>query len=130
MFILNSNSDTTITRLNLDLFYKRVPRFCGTNLSYLSSYLRYCKICKLTKIYKTLWRPIWWVVWPRRAYILGYLKGSNAVAHSVDIKRIENDIECVQFACWKVIITISLQKKSWERCLENDQMVINFGFPQ
>ena len=52
------------------------------------------------------------------------------MAHSVDIKRIENDIECVQFACWKVIITISLQKKSWERCLEKDQMVINFGFPQ
>ena len=51
MFILNSNSDTTLTRLNLDLFYKRVPRFCGTNLSkfkmsYLSSYLRYRKIPK------------------------------------------------------------------------------------
>ena len=57
------------------------------------------------------------------------IKDSNAVAHSVDIKRIENDIECVQFACWNVIITISLPKKSWERCLENDQMVINFGFP-
>ena len=53
MFILNSNSDTTITRLNLDLFYKRVPRFCGTNLStfkmsYLSSYLRYRKIPKIS----------------------------------------------------------------------------------
>ena len=41
----------TITRLNLDLFYKRVPRFCGTNLSkfkmsYLRSYLRYRKIPK------------------------------------------------------------------------------------
>ena len=53
MFILNSNSDTTITRWNLDLFYKRVPRFCGTNLStfkmsYLSSYLRYRKIPKIS----------------------------------------------------------------------------------
>ena len=61
--------------------------------------------------------------------LLGYLKDSNAAAHSVDIKRVENDIECVQFACWIVIITISLKNKSWERCLENDQMVINSGFP-
>ena len=72
------------------------------------------------------------VVWPRCVYILGYLKDSNAAAHSVDIKRIENEIldtKCVQFTCWKVIIIISLKKKSWERCLENDQMVINSGFP-
>ena len=41
---------------------------------------------------------------------LGYLKDSNAAAHSVDTG-------------------ISYRKNSWERCLENDQVVINSGFP-
>ena len=36
------------------------------------------------------------------------LNPDYVAAHSVDIKRIENDIECVQFPCWKVIITIGL----------------------
>ena len=46
MFIWNRNGHTTIKRLKL--LDKRVPRFCGTNiskftLSYLSSHLRYWK---------------------------------------------------------------------------------------
>ena len=69
---------------------------------------------------------------------LGYLKDSNAAAHSVDtgisqavgLKRIENDIECPIYMLESTrIITISPQKELVERCLENDQVVINSGFP-
>ena len=67
---------------------------------------------------------------------LGYLKDSNAAAHSVDtgisqalgLKRIENDIEFPIYMLESTrIITISLQKNLWERCLENDQVVIISG---
>ena len=37
----------------------------------------------------------------------------------------------VLFTCWKVLeylLSVS-GKNSWERCLENDQVVINSGFP-
>ena len=46
----------------------------------------------------------------RSMFILGYLEDSNAAAHSVDTG-------------------ISYRENSWERCLENDQVVINSGFP-
>ena len=70
--------------------------------------------------------------------LLGYLKDSNAAAHSVDtgisqavgLERIENDIECPIYMLESTRIVLSVYRKnSWERCLENDQVVINSGFP-
>ena len=75
--------------------------------------------------------------------ILGYLKDSNAAAHSVDtgirwalIHLLAWDLKeskmtlNVLFTCWKVKKLLSVYRKnSWERYLENGQMVVNSGFP-